>query len=116
MSGKGGTMEQRMDRREFVKRSAMGASSAALGAMYIPRRAFGANDRISLGLVGSGSRAQALIKWVYELEKSHNVEFTAVCVIWNQRRDEGAARFKEQYNRDVRKARTLAEICSLKDV
>src|SRR5262245_57350986 len=104
------------DRREFVKKSALSAGAAALGAMYVPRRAFGANDRISLGLVGPGSRAQALIKWVYEVEKSHNAEFTAVCDIWNQRREQGAAKFQERYNRDVRQCRTLAEICALRDV
>src|SRR6059036_2207463 len=91
-----------MNRREFVKKSAMGAGAAAAGVMYMPERAFGANDRISLGLVGPGSRAQALIKWVYEVEKSHNAEFTAVCDIWNQRRDEAAVNFNQLANRDDR--------------
>ncbi len=108
--------ENGMDRREFVKKSALGTGAAALGALYVPGSAFGANDRISLGLVGPGSRAQALIKWVYELEKSHNVEFTAVCDIWNQRREEAAVKFRGHYNKDIRKARTLTEICELKDV
>ncbi|PYV12693.1 MAG: oxidoreductase [Acidobacteria bacterium] len=102
-------------RRDFVKTSALGAG-AALGALYVPRRAFGANDRISLGLVGPGGRAQELIKWVYEIEGSHNVEFTAVCDIWNQRREAAAQKFKEHYNRDVRKCRTVSEIVALKDV
>jgi predicted dehydrogenase len=107
--------KQAMDRREFVKRSALGAS-AALGAAYVPRHAFGANDRISLGLVGPGSRAQTLIQWVYNIEKSHNVEFTAVCDIWNQRRESAARQLQEHYKREVRKCRTLAEICALKDL
>jgi predicted dehydrogenase len=102
-------------RRDFVK-DAAAATTAALGAMYVPRRAFGANDRISLGLVGPGARAQELIAWVYEIERSHNVEFTAVCDIWNQRREQAAQKFREHYNRDVRKCRTLAEIAALKDV
>src|SRR5262249_49862618 len=100
-----------IDRREFVKKSALGAGAAAVGAMYVPRRGFGSNDRISLGLVGPGGRAQSLIKWVYELEKSHNAEFTAVCDIWNQRREQAASNFQEHYKRDARKCRTLTEIC-----
>jgi len=55
MDRKGVVMEQRMDRREFVKRSALGASSAAMGAMYVPERAFGANDRIPWGLSDRGA-------------------------------------------------------------
>lgn len=106
---------RKLFRREFVKSSAAGAA-AAIGTMVVPGRAFGANDRISLGLVGAGSRARALTKWVYELEKSHNVEFTAVCDIWNQRREASAAQFKQHYGRDVRTCRTLSEIGSLKDV
>src|SRR5439155_23054437 len=115
-NGKGAAMENKpIARRDFVKTSALGAG-AALGALYVPRRAFGANDRISLGLVGPGGRAQELIKWVYEIEGSHNVEFTAVCDIWNQRREAAAQKFKEHYNRDVRKCRTVSEIVALKDV
>ena len=43
------------NRRDFLK------SSAIAGApLFVPRRAFGANDRISYGLIGSGGRGRSL--------------------------------------------------------
>ncbi len=103
-----------MDRREFVRKSVAGA--AALGATWVPRRAFGANDRISLGLLGAGSRAQTLVQWVYDIEKTHNVEFTAVCDIWGDRCVAAAKEIGSHYNRDLRRCRNLAELCALKDL
>jgi hypothetical protein len=46
-------MEQ--DRRKFI------SSAAALAApLFIPRSAWGANDRLSYGLIGSGGRGRYL--------------------------------------------------------
>ena len=80
-----------IDRREFVKTS---LCAAAAGAVYVPSTAIGANDRISLGFVGAGNRAQTLIEWVFDIEKTHNVEFTVVCDIWTERRD-GSVRIEQ---------------------
>ena len=52
--------KMRMDRRRFLL-----AGSGAVGAMYlpclIPRRAFGANDRIGIGVIGTGRRAHQML-------------------------------------------------------
>ena len=106
--------EEGVKRREFVRNSIF--TAAALGVAYLPRRVFGANDRISLGLLGAGNRARTLIEWIYDIEKTHNVEFTAVCDIWAERRESAARKLQEHYNRDVRQCRTFAEMCSLKEI
>jgi predicted dehydrogenase len=47
-------MDIDMDRRDFLK------STAIAAPLFVPRSAFGANDRISYGLIGSGGRGRNL--------------------------------------------------------
>ena len=46
-----------MSRRDFSKSAVMGAASLALSAGPAVRNVLGANDRIGIGLIGSGIRA-----------------------------------------------------------
>ncbi|HID06170.1 MAG TPA: Gfo/Idh/MocA family oxidoreductase, partial [Armatimonadetes bacterium] len=109
--------EERMSRREFLTKSATGAAVMALGSLaFVPERVWGANDRISLGIVGAGARGNALMEWAQRLSKSHNVEFTAVCDIWNQRRERAAKKVKNWTGKEPRRCRTIHEICELDDV
>ena len=50
-------------------------------------RVSGANDRIRLGVVGTGGRGQYLMK---ELKKTGTVDFDAVCDVYSVRADEAA--------------------------
>lgn len=105
-----------MSRREFVAKSSIGVGALGLGTLFLPSRVFGANDRLGLGIVGPGGRGNSLMSWAHKLEESHNVQFTAVCDIWNQRR-EAAAKKVEQWNgKPPAKCRTIAEICEREDV
>ena len=59
---------RRLGRREFVK-SAVGAGVAlgvVGGATSVQARVLGANDRINVALIGSGSRGRRLLQWVME--------------------------------------------------
>jgi len=107
----------RIDRRRFVGRSlaAAGASALVMNAVSYSR-VIGSNDRLSIGIVGCGSRMGSLMSQVHRLEKKQNCEITAVCDIWNQRREAAAERVRRWYGRAPRKCRTLADICALKDV
>ena len=59
------------------RRSFLAASGAAAGAaMILNKAAFGANDRISIGLIGTGSRCHSLTGQIAELQESHNVTVT----------------------------------------
>ena len=53
-------MEQ--DRRAFLATAALAA-----GPMFIPRKAWGANDRINYGLIGSGGRGRYVTKLFQDL-------------------------------------------------
>ncbi len=66
-------------RREFLKDTALaGAGAAVLGGLA-PARVLGANDRIRVGVLGSGHRAR------YDMEmfkKVPGVEIVAVCDVY----------------------------------
>jgi predicted dehydrogenase len=48
-------------------------------------RILGANDRVRIGIVGTGGRGSHLMR---EANKSPNVQWVAVCDAWDQRRDQ----------------------------
>ena len=63
-------------RREFLKETALAGANAAVLGGFAPVRVLGANDRIRVGVLGSGHRA----RYVMELfKKVPGVEFVAVC-------------------------------------
>jgi len=67
------------DRRIFLKAAGALASTAA---SY--QRVLGANDRIRLGIIGTGNRGQFFLK---EVQRVGGGEWVAVCDIFSQRRD-----------------------------
>jgi len=71
-----------MDRREFVKTSAFAGMTAASAS-----RVMGANDRIRLGVIGTGGRGKYLMSTVNRIG---GAEWVALCDIWDVRRAEGA--------------------------
>jgi predicted dehydrogenase len=80
-------MEKKNDisRREFLKSSAVaGASAAVLGGLA-PARVLGANDKIRVGVLGTGGRAQYLMKLFKTVP---SVEFVAVCDVYAPHREQ----------------------------
>ena len=69
-------------RREFLKRTAIGA--AALAA-YPPARVLGANNRVRVGMIGVGGRGEELLKQVLALP---DAQLVAVADVYARRRDE----------------------------
>ena len=51
----------------------------------------GANDRISLGHIGIGSRGGDLDLIASKLKDSHHVEMTAVCDLWKVNREKAGS-------------------------
>jgi len=74
-----------LSRRKFLKETALvGASAAVLGGLA-PANVLGANDKIRVGVLGSGGRAQ----YVMELfKKSPTAQLVAVCDVYGPHRDE----------------------------
>src|SRR5215472_12717951 len=74
--------DKKMKRRDFMKGAALG--TAAFMA-YPSSRILGANDRIRVGFIGFGGRAQDLVRQVLAIP---TVEFAAVADVYTRRLDE----------------------------
>jgi predicted dehydrogenase len=109
--------EGKIDRRSFLNRTAAIVAGTAMGttaASY--QRILGANDRISLGHIGIGSRGRELDWIVSKLKDQHNVEMTAVCDLWKVNRHKAVTANAKYYGREPRAFQHLEELLALKDV
>src|SRR5690242_8179360 len=61
------------DRRNFLKKSLLAAAP-----MFVPRSAWGANDRLAYGVIGTGGRGRYLSKNFQKL----GAECVAVCDVY----------------------------------
>jgi predicted dehydrogenase len=109
-------MSESCSRRQFLKGATATAATLALSASSYAR-IVGANERISLGLIGCGDRGRnAHMVGIHPHDKEMNAEFTAVCDPWRLAREQAAARIKEWYGRDARQFTTYRDLVALKDV
>jgi predicted dehydrogenase len=109
-------MENITSRREFLKSASVGVAAVAVTASSYGR-IIGANDRISIGVIGCGSRGlDAHMPGVNTYAKEQNIEITAVCDTWRLRREMAAAKTKEWYGREARQFVSYRDLVSLKDL
>ena len=107
-----------MNRRVFLETTA----AALAGGVVLPHtalsygRILGANDRISLGHIGIGSRGTDLDLIASKLKTSHNAEMTVVCDLWSVNREKAVATNTSYYGRAPRSVQHLEEVLSMKDV
>ena len=109
-------MQGLYSRRGFLKTATAGSAALALSAASYSR-VLGANDRVSIGLIGCGGRGVgAHMAGVHQHQDTQNFEITAVCDPWRLRREEAAAKTKEWYGREARKFSSYRDLVALKDV
>jgi predicted dehydrogenase len=106
-----------INRRSFLNRTASMLAGTALGATAASYgRIVGANDRVSLGHIGIGSRGRELDWIVSRLKAQHNVEMTAVCDLWKVNREKAVLANQTYYGRPPRQFQYLEDLLLLKDV
>lgn len=88
---------ERINRREFLGRTAKAAAVAGIGAIA-PSSALGANDRVRVGILGPGGRGYHLLNIIVDLP---GVEVVAVADIYSGWKDRGVAKAREKFG-DVR--------------
>ena len=109
-------MEGFYSRRKFLKTATAGSAALALSAASYSR-VLGANDRISIGQIGCGSRGvDAHMAGIHAHQDTQNFEVTAVCDPWRLRQEAAAAKTKEWYGREARKFSSYRDLLALKDV
>src|SRR4030042_3117064 len=102
--------------RRYFFRPAAGSAALAMSATSYSR-VIGANDRISIGIIGCGSRGVgAHMAGVNEHAKSQNIEITAVCDPWRRRQEVASAQAKEWYGRAARMFTSYRDLLALEDV
>ncbi|HLV01339.1 MAG TPA: Gfo/Idh/MocA family oxidoreductase [Acidobacteriota bacterium] len=73
---------KKLSRRQFV------GHSLAVSAALSYRNILGANDRITIGMIGCGNRCQgSLLKDILEFSRETNVEVVGICDTWRQMRE-----------------------------
>ncbi len=102
-------------RRSFIKTSAIGAAGLTIGGMGMTSKSYGriigANDRIRVGILGfSGRFRSSLSKSFLKYANEMNFEFFTICDIWNRRRDEGQAWYKDATGGTIDTARNTDEL------
>lgn len=95
--------ESNVTRRSFV--SAAAASTVALGA----------NDRISIGLIGAGGRGGAHMN-ALEKNKDLNFALTAICDVYRPNRERAVERAAKTYGATPRATTDYEELLSWKDI
>jgi len=108
-------MTRCVTRRQFLRATSAGAALGLAAASYA--RVKGANDRISIGVIGCGGRGYgAHMPGVHKHDKEQNVEITAVCDPWRIRRERAAARAKEWYGREAKQFVSYRDLLAVKDL
>ena len=68
-----------LDRRKFLQAAGTAIALSAASYASVP----GANDRIRIGVLGCGGRAQAHIHLIAKLGDEANIKVSAVCDVWD---------------------------------
>lgn len=107
-------MNERTSRRAFLKTAS--ASAVAMSAASYARVP-GANDRISIGIIGCGERGRgALMTGVRPHAERQNVEITAVCDPWRIAREKAVAMTRDWFGREARQFVSYRDLLALDDV
>ena len=108
-------------RRLFLKQTALAGAGVLLArtgwSASSYRRILGANDRVRVGVVGFSDRHRSShLPCFMNHCKELNFEVVGVSDIWKKRREEGAAIWKQQMQRDVAAYRNNEEMYAKKAV
>jgi predicted dehydrogenase len=90
------------------RRHFLGAAAGAAAGVIIPTNACsyarirGANDRIQIGMLGGGARAEGLLNMVGMSRKDGNLQLRSVCDLWTHNRDKMRRLGQAQLGDDAR--------------
>jgi predicted dehydrogenase len=108
--------KESQNRREFLGRSAAGMAGLAVSGLGAAPRVLGANERISIGVIGCGGRGSYLVGQARKVAKELNLDFTAVCDVWRPNRESMSARFKEWTGKEPFSTSRYADLLARDDV
>lgn len=99
------------------RRGFLTASGLAVGAgMVVSRSVLGANDRIAVGLIGTGGRCESHIAELGKLRDTHNVAVVAVCDVWRPNREQAAAEVEKLFGKKPFQTSRFGELLEQKGI
>ena len=106
-------------RRDFIKKTALTTAGVYMGANAFSaqsyRRIIGSNDRVKVGVVGFSDRHRSShMPSFMNHYKELNFDVVAVSDIWNKRREQGSAMWKDKMQHDVIACRNNEEMYNKK--
>jgi predicted dehydrogenase len=105
-----------ISRRKFLGRTSVAGAAMLTIPALAAQGADGANERLSIGIIGCGDRSRTLMRQIHSLTKSHNCEITAVCDVWQPNLNVVADRVKKAWGKEPRKFTRFGDVLALKDV
>lgn len=105
-----------MSDKSLSRRGFLASSGLALGAGMMSRTAVGANERIRIGMIGTGSRAGSHINSLTGLSKAHNVEISAVCDVWKPNREAAAGKVEKAFGKKPFATSRFGEVLARDDI
>src|SRR6516162_205544 len=105
-----------MDRREFLEATLVTGGAALAGSALSYGRIMGANDRIRLVHIGTGSRGDDLAEVIGKLKGTHKIEMAGVCDLWSVHRDKGVATYGRSFGRNPVAFRNTDEVLATQEI
>jgi len=107
----------KISRRHFVGTSATVAAglSVSLNARSYGR-ILGSNDRINIAFLGCGARSEGHMRMVEGSYDDKNLQAVAVCDIWKNNREKGAAICKKRFDTKVKQYKYSEDLLNNKNV
>jgi predicted dehydrogenase len=106
-------------RRDFIKKTALTTAGVYMGASAFSAKSYrnilGSNDRVRVGVVGFSDRHKDThMPCFMNHYKELNFDIVAVSDIWNKRRNEGVAMWKDKMQHDIAGCRNNEEMYNKK--
>ena len=106
----------RITRRTFIAGSSAAGAAVFAAPHLVSAAAKGADERLSIALIGVGGRGSDHLHDLASLSKECNVEITAVCNVWNVNLATATARVKAASGKPPRTSTRFHDILALPDV
>ena len=108
--------KEAISRRSFLAAASAGAAAISAPAM-MARAAAGANERIAIGVIGTGDRGRGThIAILAALKERCNVEVTAACDVWKVNLDKAVAQVNKAFGKEPRTFTRFGDLLALNDV
>jgi len=104
-----------MSRRQFLLNSAIGIAGMTL-VSGSKSRVLGANDRLSIGVIGTGSQGRYDMGQAMNFSDELNIEITALCDVYKPNLETAVAAVEKKYGRRPRTFVDYLDLLALDDI